>query len=150
MVDEPVMERGSEEIKDAKRPHELFVLNLIFFHLLAVPAALALDFGYWGLLLPPVTSALLLLYFRKRIGQLSDDQAWIRGHWVLGVRRFRWLYLGYLIVSLLLALVWLFVDPGSIEFVALTRVAIMPAVILVLVTFVLSTAAIGRAGSGER
>jgi len=49
----------------------------------------------------------------------------------------------------LIGLVRLFVEPDSIAFVALTRVAVMPAILLVLATFVMSTAAIGRAGNGE-
>ncbi len=137
-----------DEIKAAKRPHELFVLNLIFFHLLAVPAALALDFGYWGLLVPLLASTALLFHYRHQVVQ-HVDREWVQIHWQHGLRRFRWLYLGYLIVAILIGLVRLFVEPGSIAFVALTRVAVMPAIILVLVTFVMSTAAIGRASSGE-
>lgn len=143
-------ERGVEEIREAKRAHELFVLNLIFFHLLAVPAGLALDFGYWGMVVPLISSSLLLLYYRQRVFQLAESgRGWVEEHWRQAWKRFRWLYLGYLIVAILLGMVRLFVEPGSIAFVALTRVAVMPSIVLVLVTFVLSTAALGRAGNGE-
>ncbi len=142
--------RGQEEIKEAKRAHELFVLNLIFFHLLGLPAGLAFDLGYWGMLVPVVSSTLLLLYSRSRSAHLAEQQReWVQAHWQLAVRRFRWLYIGYAIVAALLVIVSLFVKPDSIAFVALTRVAVMPAIIMVLVTFVLSTSALGKAGNGE-
>lgn len=141
-------ERSRDETSEAKRAHELFVLNLIFFHLLAVPAALAFDLGYWGMLTPVFSSTALLLYSRQRVQQL-EGQSWVQEHWALSVGRFRWLYLGYGIVATLLVVVSLFVHPESIAFVALTRVAVMPAIIMVLITFVLSTSALGKAGNGE-
>ncbi|MBT3196336.1 MAG: hypothetical protein HN842_00600 [Gammaproteobacteria bacterium] len=143
-------EKSPEACKAGKWPHELFVLNLIFFHLLAVPAGLAFGLGYWGLLVPILSSSGLLFYYQSRISHFSHStNEWDRTHWEQGLRRFRWLYLGYALVALLIGLIRLFVDPTSIAFVALTRVAVMPAIILVLVTFVMSTAAIGRAGNGE-
>ncbi len=146
----PIEERTIEEVKEAKRAHELFVLNLIFFHLLAVPAGLAFDFGYWGMVVPVLTSTVLLLYVRRRTGDLKEaGKGWVQQHWESAQRRFRWLYIGYAIVATLLIVVSLFVNPDSIAFVALTRVAVMPAIIMVLITFVLSTSALGKAGSGS-
>lgn len=143
-------DKSPDQIRSAKRPHELFVLNLIFFHLLALPVGLAFDFGYWGMVVPLLSSSLLLLYFRSQLAMHeSSGDRWVSGHWRQAVRRFRWLYIGYLIVAVLIGMVLLFVDASSIAFIALTRVAVMPAIILVLVTFVMSTAAIGRAGSGQ-
>ncbi len=143
-------EHTAEEIKEAKRAHELFVLNLIFFHLLGVPAGLSFDFGYWGMVVPVLTSTALLLYSRSRVAQLAKQQQnWVQAHWEMAVMRFRWLYIGYAIVATLLVVVSLFVTPDSIAFVALTRVAVMPAIIMVLITFVLSTSALGKAGNGE-
>ncbi|HIJ21449.1 MAG: hypothetical protein HON68_10575 [Gammaproteobacteria bacterium] len=136
--------------REGKRPHELFVLNLIFSHLLAVPAGLSFGFGYWGMLVPVISSSLLLLYYRNKVMAFDQDSMqWLQSHWTQGLKRFRWLYIGYAVVALLIGLVRLFVEPDSIAFVALTRVAVMPAILLVLATFVMSTAAIGRAGNGE-
>jgi hypothetical protein len=150
MSERALQEQSPEEIREAKRAHELFVLNLIFFHLLGVPAGLAFNLGYWGMVIPVLTSTVLLLYSRSRVAGLAQQQrAWVQAHWAQAVARFRWLYIGYAIVASLLLVVSLFVNPDSIAFVALTRVAVMPAIIIVLVTFVLSTSALGRAGSGE-
>ncbi|MBT3968186.1 MAG: hypothetical protein HOL04_06070 [Gammaproteobacteria bacterium] len=144
-------ERTVEERKEAKRAHELFVLNLIFFHLLAVPAGLAFGLGYWGMLVPLLSSSALLLYYQNRIRQLANDEqkGWVQTHWEQALKRFRWLYMGYAVVAMLLIVVSLFVEPDSIAFIALTRVAVMPAIVMVLVTFVLSTSALGKAGNGE-
>ncbi len=143
-------EKSGEENSAGKRPHELFVLNLIFFHLLAVPGGLAFGLGYWGMVVPIISSTMLVIYYRKTVSVLSSNRDdWVRGHWEQALKRFRWLYIGYLTVAILIGLVRLFVDADSIAFVALTRVAVMPAIVLVLVTFVMSTAAIGRAGNGE-
>lgn len=142
--------KRTSEIKSAKRPHELFVLNLIFFHLLAVPGALAFGFGYWGMVVPLMSSTFLLIYYRQMVSSFKGGgDGWVRGHWEAALARFRWLYIGYLSVVILIGLVFLFVDADSIAFIALTRVAVMPAIVLVLITFVMSTAAIGRAGNGE-
>ncbi len=139
-----------DQIRAAKRPHELFVLNLIFFHLLALPIGLAFELGYWGMVVPPLSTSLLLLYFRSQLAiHEGQGERWVADHWRQAIQRFRWLYIGYLVVAILIGMVLLFVEADSIAFVALTRVALMPAIILVLVTFVMSTAAIGRAGSGE-
>lgn len=149
-VAEPVEERSGEEIREAKRAHELFVLNLIFFHLLAVPAGLAFDLGYWGMVVPVFSSTALLFYCKGRIATLDEQgRGWVRLQWESALKRFRWLYIGYAIVAALLIVVSLFVNPDSIAFVALTRVAVMPAIVMVLITFVLSTSALGKAGSGE-
>ena len=144
-------ERTAEESKEAKRAHELFVLNLIFFHLLAVPAGLAFGLGYWGMLVPLLSSSALLLYYQNRIRQLANDEqkGWVQQHWEQALKRFRWLYIGYAIVAMMLVVVSLFIEPDSIAFIALTRVAVMPAIVMVLVTFVLSTSALGKAGNGE-
>ncbi len=95
----------------------------------------------------PLSSLLLLLYIRSHGSR--EKVVWVQEHWREAEHRFRWLFIGYLVVALLLGTIQVFVDSDSIAFVALTRVAVMPAVILVLITFVLSTAAIGRAGGGE-
>lgn len=145
-----IVNKSVDEIKAGKRPHEIFVLNLIFFHLLAVPGALAFGFGYWGMVIPLISSTFLLVYYKRIISSLNSEvDGWVRGHWESALGRFRWLYIGYITVTVLIGLVRVFVDPDSIAFVALTRVAVMPAIVLVLVAFVMSTAAIGRAGNGE-
>ena len=102
------------------------------------------------MVVPVISSTLLLFYCRQRIAVLErEGKAWVQEHWEGALKRFRWLYISYAIVATLLVVVSLFVHPESIAFVALTRVAVMPAIIMVLVTFVLSTSALGRAANGE-
>ncbi|MBT3347426.1 MAG: hypothetical protein HOM84_07440 [Thiotrichales bacterium] len=154
VVQDELNGKTEEECKAAKRPHELFVINLIFFHLLAVPAGIVSGYGYWVMLLPIISTTALRIFYRLRVNVLSSDNpelgnSWLAEHWESALHRFRWLYLGYAIVALLLATIVAIADPDSILFVALTRVAVMPVIIIVLITFVISTAAIGKAGRGE-
>ena len=145
------------EVARAKNPHELFMLNLIAFHLLLTPAALALEIGAWGLALTPALSRIVIafIYLRARHAAAADESPLVAGHWAVAWRRCRLLLLSYAITAAILLGGWGLIQGiekesmQDIMFTVITRVGVMPVVIMVFVTAVLESGAIYQAGRGE-
>ncbi len=140
----------------AKTPHEVFVVNLIGFHLLLTPAAIALGIGMGALLLPPLLSGAVIGFLAWRTRRAAVQAPWfVAAHWRLALRRGVLLLYGYGASGALVLLGWLLTlgierpETQSIMFTVFTRIAVMPTFIMVLITFALSTSAIGQAGRGE-
>lgn len=136
----------SAEVKQAQFPHNLFVSGLFMFDLLMTPAVLALKVGMVGLLIPLLCSGTLIAYIYLRSKKTTT---WfVDMHWKLAFARAQWLMAGYAISAALILVAWLVSlaahDPnmGHILWTALTRIALMPTLILVLVTAVLEASAI--------
>lgn len=142
-----------EQRRRAKFPHELFMVNLGA-HLLLGPLAIFLEIGRLGLLIPIGFSALIIAYSYWRTGQ-AQAEAFVHAHWQLALRRYRLLMLAYLISAVLIGIGWLLsfnIDPASPQKflpVALTRIGVMPTVLMVLACFVLENGALGMALRGE-
>lgn len=139
----------------AKNPHELFILNLIGFHLLLAPAAIALKIGAWALLLPVLLSSCVMSFIWWRARRAERMDPWfVMVHWKLALHRCRWLLIGYGITGTILLLA-LLLSAGmqghmkEIMFTALTRIGVMPTVILVFVSFVMESNGLFQAARGE-
>lgn len=146
---------GEGERNKAKNPHELFILNLIGFHLLLAPAAIAFKIGAWALLLPPILSSGVMSFILWRARRAEAGDPWfVMAHWKIALRRCRLLLIGYAITGTILLLAFL-LSLGmegrmkEIMFTALTRIGVMPTVILVFVAFVLESNALFQAVRGE-
>jgi len=142
--------------RQARAPHELLMINLAAFHLLLAPASIALDIGAWGLLLPPLFSALVIAYIYMRGHRPAAATPWfVLMHWRLAWRRCRLLLMGYTASALiigggsLLALTAQKHSMREIIFTIATRVGVMPTIIMVLVLFVLANSGLELAGKGE-
>jgi glucan phosphoethanolaminetransferase (alkaline phosphatase superfamily) len=139
----------------AKNPHELFIINLIAFHLLLAPAAIALGIGSWGLLLPVAFSGAVMGYIYVRTQRATRSDPWfVMAHWQIALRRCRLLLIGYAVSGGILLLAWLLGlsmndNMRDIMFTALTRIGVMPTIILVFVAFVLESNALFQAARGE-
>ena len=143
----------AEERKQAQNPHNIFVAGVFAFDLLMTPAVLGLKIGMIGLLIPLVCSGSLLLYIYLR--SRKQTSWFVDMHWRLTWNRSRLLLLGYAISAFLVMAAWLLSmissDPhmASIIWTALTRIALMPTLIFVLLTSVLEASAIAQATNGE-
>lgn len=144
---------SAAEIKRAQVPHNLFVSGLFLFDLLMTPAVIVMNLGMKGLLIPLLLSGVLigLIFVRSR-----KKTAWyIDAHWRLSFKHGLWLMLGYLVTAVLVLLAWLIsltaheASMRHILWTALTRIALMPTLIAVMVTAVLEASAIGLAAKGE-
>ena len=136
--------------KKAKSPHELFLLNLAGFNLLAAPASIALDVGMAGLFIPLVLSLSVVSFIWIRAAKPAQDAPWfVVAHWKLAANRTRILLVGYAISAAIIGFALIVTsgnDKAEILIVALTRVAIVPTLLTVMVCFVLESSGIFMAG----
>jgi hypothetical protein len=145
-VDESVRKR-------AKSPHELSMVNLVGCHLIAAPASIVLDIGFLGLLVPLLLSFSVIgfIWYRAGVGAATTDW-FVAAHWRLSANRTRILIIGYTISAVILGMATLATSgssKGDIMMVAITRVAVVPTLITVMICFVLESGSIYQAGRGE-
>ncbi len=142
-----------DEVKRAQAPHNLFISGLFMFDLLMTPAILALKIGMVGLFIPLLCSGALIAYIYRR-SKITTNW-FVDMHWKITFSRSKLLMLGYAISATLIFLAWLIslttkdANMGHIIWTALTRVALMPTVVLVLVTAVMEFSAYAQAGKRE-
>lgn len=137
----------------AQSPHNLFIVGLFAFDLFMTPAVLSLKLGMIGLLIPLFCSGALMAYINWRSKQ---EGVWfVQMHWRLAWTRCRILLIGYTVSATLILLAWLLSqvssDPhmASIVWTALTRIALMPTLVIVLVTAVMAFGSYAMAQKGE-
>lgn len=134
------------DVKQAQVPHNLFVSGLFLFDLLMTPAVIVLNIGMAGLLIPLLCSGALIAYIYLRSKKTTS---WfVDAHWKLAYSRGLWLLLGYAITAALIFIAWLISlsmhdhNMRHILWTALTRIALMPTLIMVLITAVQEASAI--------
>jgi hypothetical protein len=137
----------------AQSPHNLFIIGLFAFDLFMTPAVLAMKLGMISLLIPLACSGALMAYINWRSKQ---EGVWfVQMHWRLAWTRCRVLIIGYAISATLILLAWLISnvsnDPhmANIIWTALTRIALMPTLIIVLITSVMAFSSYAMADKGE-
>ncbi len=145
-VDETLRKRG-------KTPHELSMMNLVACHLIAAPASIVLDVGMLGFLIPLALSlsVIAFIWFRATAGAKRDPW-FVAAHWRLSANRTRILLIGYTISAVILGIALLATTGSSkagIMMVAISRVAVVPTLLTVMVCFVLESGSIYQAGRGE-
>ena len=141
------------EIKQAQLPHNLFISGLFLFDLLMTPALIVLDVGMIGLLIPLCCSLALLgyIYLRSR----KTTTWFVDAHWRLSFRHGQWLMVGYAVSASLILIAWLLslttqeANMKHILFTALTRIALLPTLIAVMVAAMMEAGALGLATKRE-
>jgi hypothetical protein len=144
---------NESEVRQAKVPHNLFISGLFALDLLMTPAIIVLNLGISGLVIPLCCSLALIGYIFIRARRAT--QWFPAAHWRLTFFHAKWLMFGYATSALLIFLAWLLSHSAHeasmqhILWTSLTRVALMPTLIAVMVTAVMEASAIGLANSGE-
>ena len=145
-VDEALRKRG-------KTPHELSMMNLVACHLIAAPASIVLNVGLLGFLIPLGLSLSVIAFIWLRALSTAKHDAWfVAAHWRLSANRTRILLIGYTISAVILGLAFMATSgssKGHIMMVAISRVAVVPTLITVMICFVLESGSIYQAGRGE-
>jgi membrane-associated HD superfamily phosphohydrolase len=142
------------EVRQAQSPHNLFIIGLFTFDLLMTPAVIAMKIGMMGLFIPLVCSGTLMIYIYLRSRKVTGSW-FVDTHWKLAFQRALLLLMGYGISAALILVAWLISllshDPNMqrILLTALTRIALMPTLILVLITSVMEFGAYSQAGKRE-
>ncbi len=144
---------SDSEIKRAQVPHNLFVSGLFLFDLFMTPAVIGLKIGMIGLLIPLACSGTLIAYIYLRSQKTTS---WfVDMHWKFAFTRCKLLMLGYAITAALIFIAWLIslsahdANMGHILWTALTRIALMPTLIMVMITAVLEFSASAQAAKCE-
>lgn len=145
---------SKEEVRRAQTPHNLYILGLFLFDLFMTPAVIGLKIGMIGLLIPLFFSGSLIFYIWMR--SRSSALPWfVAAHWKLAFRRCKILMLGYALTALLVFVAWLLSNITSdhnmaqIMWTAMTRIALMPTLITVMITAVLEYSAMAQTTKRE-
>jgi len=141
------------EKKLARWPHNLFVLNIFFFNLLMTPAAIVLNVGMYGFLIPLACSLSVIaaIYLRS----IKTTVWFVDMHWRLSFQRCLWLMGGYGITALLMLVGWLIsltaadARMAEIMFTAISRIAVLPTLLAVMVTVVFEAGGLQLVNKGE-
>jgi len=137
----------------ARSPHNLFVLNIFFCNLLMTPAAIVMDVGMYAFLIPLACSLSVILYIFLRSRRTS--RWFVDMHWQLAFRRCVWLMSGYAATALLLLVGWLIslsaadARMADIMFTAISRIAVLPSLLAVMITVVMEAGALHLVNKGE-
>jgi hypothetical protein len=149
------LEADGAVVKKAKAPHELFMINLLLFHLLMTPAAIVLDIGTWGMLLPLSLSLMVMAYSCWRSRRALAEHPLVMLHWRLALSRYRILLIGYGVTAALLLLGFLLTltmgddNMSEIMFTVITRIAVVPLILMVFILAFMESSALSMAGNRE-
>jgi hypothetical protein len=148
-----IFEIDETQRKRGKSPHELSMMNLVACHLIAAPIAIVLDVGFLGFLIPLALSlsVIAFIWYRASVGA-KQDSWFVAAHWRLSANRTRILLIGYTISAAILGMAMMATagnDKAGIMMVAISRVAVVPTLLTVMVCFVLESGSIYQAGRGE-
>ena len=86
-----------DEIVRAKWPHEIFLINLVFNHILVFASTFGVfsTFPYMVLIVPITSFAITgYILIKARVIEASDDTVFVKAHWALAHKRnahFMWL-----------------------------------------------------------
>jgi hypothetical protein len=140
------------DIKRAKHPHELFLINLVTNHILVFIALLGLanDYPYLLLIVPIISFTVLIYTMLRARRSLRVDPWYVYCHWQLGAKRSKFFILMLLIMLAVIGLVLLISggEPGPQHY-AIGGVGILPTMVTVLVLIVMESDAMHQATTGK-
>lgn len=143
------------ERKNARHPHEYFLINLITNHILVFVGLLGMarDTPMLLLIVPTVSVSILVYLLYRARRSLKVDDWFAMCHWQLCARRSRFfigmiLFMGLVILGLLLSVGG---DASALKpgHYALGGVAILPTMFSVLVLIIMESDAVHKASVGE-
>ncbi len=79
-----------EETVRAKWPHEIFLINLVFNHILVFASTFGVFSTFpWMVLIVPITSFAITCYIIVRARQIArSDETWfVKSHWIIAAKR---------------------------------------------------------------
>lgn len=138
------------QLRGAKAAHELFMVNLGALLLLG-PLSIFLGIGRLAIVPPVFVSMLFALYAWRRNRHFAAGGEWfVAMHWLLALRNYRWLFVGFALTVVFLLISWSLersLDPHSPSHfvaVALTRIGVMPTLIMLFACFVIGNSALNQ------
>jgi len=147
---------SAEECKRAKWPHEIFLINLIFNHILIFCATVAVigSFPLLPALVPAISFAIIGYILLKARRIAASKESWfIKAHWQIGARRNR-LFMLLLTATCIISVGGLGLSKmlgwGKISTIALIGgVGLLPFMVVLLVLIVLGNESLFMASHGK-
>lgn len=146
--------------KKAKFPHDLYITNMFLFNIPMVAGTLAYTIGgnptlIWVVLGAMLCSLGLVGYIRWQAGKYDVSKEWfVTLHWKLSANRSKVLLIGYLVAVVIIG-AGVLIGSGSrdpnmqtIMVTIFTRIGIVPALVLILVTAILEGQAMHLVNNG--
>lgn len=144
----------------AKAPHDLYVLNMFLFNLPAVAGILAYTIGHHWVLAWVIGGALsislgFVAFFHWRAAKAETRDPWfVMVHWKQAANRTRLLLIGYAAAAVIIGVGVLIAsgtkdhNMGTILITVFTRIGVVPALVMVLVTAILEGQAMHLTNNG--
>ena len=128
----------------------------LMLRLLTIVISLSINQPMLALYLPPLFTLICLGFSRLQMSRYQRSMQWfVAAHWQLAIRRYLILLIAYLISLLIMTLAWLVThsegaaNTADILFTALSRIAIMPTLLCLMVLAVIEAGAMFQAMKGE-
>lgn len=145
-----VFDIAEDELKAARAAHEIYMVNLGAL-LLIGPLSIFMGIGRLAIIVPVLLSLLFVLYTWWRVRRLAaGGPRFVALHWRLALRNYRWLFIGFALTLIFLLVSWALersLDPHSpthFVAVALTRIGVMPTLIMLFASFVIGNNALNQ------
>lgn len=141
---------SEQDSRKAKIPHEIFLTNLIFNHILVFVAILSASSLTQYIVLVPIASILSLLYLFWGAGRAKQNASWyVSGHWQLAAKRSKIFLIMISLVLAVFAILWL-VSGGNLrpQHWALGAAAFLPTMVTVLALIIMESEALHHAKIG--
>ncbi len=155
-----LFEVSDEEIKEAKLPHDLFLINLIGNHILTFVATLGLATSWaWPMLIVPIVSVIILSIIILRGTQarkkaLQQEGSWyVMCHWQIALKRSIFFIKMLLAIMAIAALgVYGYTNLGWMKeavFAMIGGGCILPVMLTTLVLILMESDALHQAAEGK-
>ncbi len=97
-----------EEIKKSRVPHEVFLTNLIFNHVLVFVAIMSASSLTQYIVIVPIFSVVSLIYLFWGAHRARANASWyVSGHWQIAARRSRFFLIMLAVMGSIMALIYL-------------------------------------------
>ncbi len=134
----------------AKHPHEIFLINLIFNHILLFVAFIsASSLQHWVILVPVISFAILGYTLWRARRSLRVDPWFVKCHWQIAARRSMIfiLMLGIMAAAIVVILLVSGGDPKPQHY-AIGGAAVLPTMVTVLALIIMESESLHQAKSG--
>ncbi len=141
---------SADELKKARVPHEVFLTNLIFNHVLVFVAIISASSLTQYVVIVPIFSVVSLVYLFWGASRASKHASWyVNAHWQIAARRSRFFLLMLAIMGSVMAAVFM-LSGGDMkpQHWALGGVAFLPVMITVLGLIVFESESLHQSKNG--
>jgi len=142
---------SEQESKQAKHPHDIFLLNLILNHILIFVAILSASSLAQYVVIVPIISVLSMIYLFIGASRAKTNATWyVNGHWQLCAKRSR-MFMSMIIIVTAIFIILYVVSNGDLkpQHWALGGAALFPAMVTVFALIIMESEGLHHAKIGK-